>query len=227
MSENNYQQGFNLQNRNSRDQEKSMKTRKAAVIFLAVLGVFFVGLGFYQMSSRIKRPFKVSDSISQNGENSIEEQYLSVLQNRDTDSDGLFDYDELYVHKTSPYLEDTDSDGISDYDEIQNMSDPTCPKGMDCYGLASNFENSASSTSIILPEIASSSIDTNTATDEDKLIEGLSTGEIDISILRSLLLANGFTEEDLSKISDEDLKAVYLQAVVTKTQEAAEAKSEE
>ena len=203
MPENNYQQGFNLQNRNSRDQEKSMKTRKAAVIFLAVLGVFFVGLGFYQMSSRIKRPFKVSNPASISGGSSVEEQYLSVLQNRDTDNDGLFDYD-----------------------EIKSMSDPTCPKGVDCYGLASNFENPTSSAGLILPEIASSSIESTTGTDEDKLIEGLSTGEIDISILRSLLLANGFTEEDLNKISDEDLKTVYLQAVAVKTQEAAEDESE-
>lgn len=223
MSENNYQQGFDLQNRNSRDQEKSIKTRKAAVIFLAVLGVFFVGLGFYQMSSRIKRPFKISDSV--NGGGSAEERYLSVLQSRDTDGDGLFDYDEINIHKTSVYLEDSDSDGLSDYDEIKSMSDPNCPKGTDCYGLASNFENSTSSAEVILPEIASSSVGTETSTDEDKLIEGISTGEVDISILRSLLLANGFSEEDLNKISDEDLKTVYLNAVTVKTQEAAENES--
>jgi len=36
----------------------------------------------------------------------------------DTDSDGLNDYDEVFVHSTSPANADTDSDGLNDYSEI-------------------------------------------------------------------------------------------------------------
>jgi hypothetical protein len=36
----------------------------------------------------------------------------------DTDSDGLNDYDEVFVHSTSPANADSDSDGLNDYTEI-------------------------------------------------------------------------------------------------------------
>jgi hypothetical protein len=42
---------------------------------------------------------------------------IEVLKNIDSDSDGLFDYDETYVYKTDPNLFDTDNDMINDYDE--------------------------------------------------------------------------------------------------------------
>ncbi len=225
MPENNYQPDFNLKNQIGRDQEKSIKTRKAAVILLAVMGVFFVGMGFYQMSSRIKRPFKISDAGS-SSESSVEERYLSVLQTRDTDGDGLSDYDEINVYKTSPYLEDTDSDGLSDYEEVQNFSDPTCPKGTDCYGLNDNLSQASSTPIITLPEISSGTA-TSLGTDEEKIIDSIGTGEIDVAILRSMLISNGLKEEDVNQISDDELKAIYLQAVADKSQEAAESSSVE
>lgn len=43
---------------------------------------------------------------------------IDTLKNIDSDSDGLFDYDETYVYKTDPNLFDTDNDMINDYDEV-------------------------------------------------------------------------------------------------------------
>ena len=44
----------------------------------------------------------------------------------DTDSDGLNDYDEAFVHSTSPANSDSDSDSLSDFSEIHTHStDPT------------------------------------------------------------------------------------------------------
>lgn len=40
------------------------------------------------------------------------------LRARDSDGDGISDYDELFVHNTNPLSADTDGDGLSDYDEI-------------------------------------------------------------------------------------------------------------
>lgn len=50
------------------------------------------------------------------------------LMERDTDGDGLSDYDEIYVHGTDPLDPDTDGDGLSDYDEINVYgTDPLNP----------------------------------------------------------------------------------------------------
>lgn len=43
---------------------------------------------------------------------------------RDTDGDGLLDYDEINKYKTDPKLEDTDSDGANDGWEIEHHFDP-------------------------------------------------------------------------------------------------------
>ncbi|MFM2170214.1 MAG: hypothetical protein RI957_443 [Verrucomicrobiota bacterium] len=48
--------------------------------------------------------------------------------NRDTDSDGLLDGDEINRYRTSPILVDTDGDGLSDSVEINtHRTDPTTP----------------------------------------------------------------------------------------------------
>ena len=48
----------------------------------------------------------------------------TTLQGRDTDHDGLADYQELYVYYTNPFVQDTDNDGVNDYYEKLSGSDP-------------------------------------------------------------------------------------------------------
>lgn len=40
------------------------------------------------------------------------------LMNRDSDGDGLSDYDEIFIYGTDPLNPDTDGDGLTDYEEI-------------------------------------------------------------------------------------------------------------
>lgn len=51
--------------------------------------------------------------------------------NADTDGDSLTDYEEAFVHRTTPLLQDSDGDGINDFDEVNATSDPiandNCP----------------------------------------------------------------------------------------------------
>jgi hypothetical protein len=47
--------------------------------------------------------------------------------NKDTDGDGLSDYDEYMIYKTNPTSADTDGDGISDAEEIKLGLDPEVP----------------------------------------------------------------------------------------------------
>ena len=46
----------------------------------------------------------------------------------DTDSDGLSDYEELYVYNTDPLVSDSDNDGLEDGAEIKLELDPTNPE---------------------------------------------------------------------------------------------------
>ncbi|MCK9438764.1 MAG: hypothetical protein WC164_00415 [Patescibacteria group bacterium] len=56
----------------------------------------------------------VEEGVVDVEENSSDE----VLKNLDSDSDGLNDYEELYIYKTDLYNPDSDSDGLNDYEEI-------------------------------------------------------------------------------------------------------------
>ncbi len=49
-----------------------------------------------------------------------------VLRGRDSDKDGLSDFDELRTHNTNPLAADTDGDGLNDFDEVMKQkTDPT------------------------------------------------------------------------------------------------------
>jgi len=49
---------------------------------------------------------------------------VGELLEMDSDGDGLFDSDEIYVYKTDPYNIDTDGDGYSDGVEVKNGYNP-------------------------------------------------------------------------------------------------------
>ena len=47
---------------------------------------------------------------------------------KDTDNDGLTDYDEIFIYNTNPVISDTDGDGLEDGDELHIGVDPTNPE---------------------------------------------------------------------------------------------------
>jgi len=118
-------------------ESKSARTgaNRAGVMALFVFAFLAVGLGFMQLRNTIYSPFVIRlsrDSGEVSGTRAVEDD-LTV---KDTDRDGLTDYEELEFHRTSPYLADTDSDGITDPDEITAGTDPLCPEGQACGGTA-------------------------------------------------------------------------------------------
>jgi len=184
------------------------RPQKIAVIIFAVLALVIVVFWIWQIRAQINRPF-ASPGQSTSTTTDID----LVLQSRDTDGDGLSDYDEIYVNKTSPYLEDSDSDGILDKAEILQGSDPNCPYGKDC----SAGSGATTATS-------SAAVDNNTALDvsglDEASLQNMLSGSIGAADLRQILLTAGMKKEDLDKISDADLIKSYqdnLQASASST----------
>lgn len=106
---------------------------------------------------------------------------LNALKTKDTDGDGLSDYDELYVSNTSPYLSDSDGDGISDKAELNAGSDPNCPQGKVC----SSFSLLTSPTDV--------------------------NGDLTPAFLRAALKAAGVPQAQLDQTDDSTLLKIYQQ----------------
>ncbi len=106
-------------------------TEKTGFIVFGIIGLLFLVVGVININARLRAPFIQKDTagsvVQANADVSIE-----ALKQRDTDHDGLSDYDEIYVYGTSPYIADTDSDGIPDGQEVKNGTDPNCPQGKTC-----------------------------------------------------------------------------------------------
>lgn len=141
-----------------------------------------------------------------------EAETIEELQLKDTDGDGLNDFQELYVVNTSPYLTDSDSDGTTDTEEHLAGTDPNCPEGAAC-----SQERTGGSGIVTAAETEFSSI----AGGED-LIPTTEDGEVDTNALRDMLRQSGVPEDVLSQTDDATLIAM-AQQVASSTQAGANA----
>lgn len=199
------------------------KEQKAAFVLLVFLGLGGIVLGFLSFGATIRRPFemqlaKIADS----------EPYLSLEEReakekedqklRDSDSDELTDYDELYVFKTSPYVSDTDSDGYSDKEEVYSGNNPNCPEGKTCATILATDDSAGKSTAAVdlvqsisgTPFVGDLTKFNNLQTQEDvdAFVKSITLDEI-----RKALLKAGVPEETINEISDEDLQLLFEQTV--------------
>lgn len=183
---------------------KLNQAQKASAALILFLGLSSLVLAFPYFSRKIKGPF-----IRQNNGGFLtleqkEKQKMAELKTQDTDSDGLNDYDELYVWRTSPYLEDTDSDGLPDGEEIKAGDDPNCPKGQDCAGSVASGESAPPGTVTTAPPPPADAL--------NSLEQLKSLGTADI---RKLLEQSGVPKDALQKIDDQSLRAIYEDALKT------------
>lgn len=210
------------------DQQPLSVKHKIAAVILVIFGVFILIMWVFQMKNNINAPFAYKGE-NQNQTNNIltsTENNDEALKTKDSDKDGLSDWDELYVYKTSPYLEDSDSDGIKDKQEINGNTDPNCPTGRDCKNLGVvNGDQSVVNQGVVQKD--NSSLDNlsnpinnqvnQQATTSTNLNVGntkpSSGGQPDIATLRQLLLENGMQKDVLDKISDKDLLDSYAETL--------------
>lgn len=186
--------------------------QRVAFVLLLILGLGGLILGMLSFGANIRRPFDIQ-LASYTGETVYgteerERLELEALKNKDSDQDGISDYDELYVFKTSPYLADTDSDGFDDRTEIFAGEDPNCPRGKECGSFFSGEEvgeteavgvPGLSPVNSLAPGIGNVSLET--PDDILQYFESLSTEEI-----RDLLLQQGVPQANLDQLSDTELR---------------------
>jgi len=172
------------------DPKKSEAWLSGAVLFLGSLGIIF-GLFHFKNLVKSSQLFPESRTVADtnlNSQSAVQPDLLGLKQ-RDTDQDGLSDYDETYIYHTSAYLPDSDSDGMDDMKEIARGSDPNCPIGQDCFAFINTFDE-----------------ETSTA-DQSSLPEG-STAQ-----LRQILEQAGMPAETLNSLTDDEVWAAYQQVI--------------
>lgn len=128
--------------------------QKLAVAFLLSFTFLMIGMAAYSMRSNLRESLayggeqkKITDV--EGGATSTDE----YLKERDTDKDGISDFEELKAYNTSPFLPDTDGDGVNDADELKNGTNPACPEGQNCSNRSGIF-NAESGTGASSTEMA-------------------------------------------------------------------------
>ncbi len=170
------------------------KRRSLTFGALLVIGVGALAFGVFSFFNTLNSPFRPQDtgdttniSFALQNENSSS---LESLRSKDTDQDGMNDYDELYVYQTSPYLADSDSDGASDKAEVDRQSDPNCPEGQSCRQ----------------PSI------TNTVGGENSNVAS-GDSALSMDLLRESLKSAGAPENIINNLTDAELLDLYDQVV--------------
>lgn len=158
------------------------REQQMALVILLVCGTLGFAFSFAYLRMQIRSPFQLSIARVQRAEEALQQKRAQEnaedpgedeLRARDTDRDGLTDWTELNVYRTSPYLADSDSDGIPDSVEIAQGTDPNCPQGRQC-GVASPTEAVGVSTSTFVDLLSANR--TAPATRDVQLGDASSTG---------------------------------------------------
>lgn len=188
---------------------------RAGAWVVLLMGLVGLGLGVYQWHGSFAAAFgKPNASFKTPDE--IEADRIAALKTKDTDADGLTDFDETYIYKTSPYLKDSDSDGIDDKTEVTQGDDPNCPKGRQCgtdlTASAGGAAYSASGTDL--------GPAANPAADPTADPSALVQQEVADQLLnptpeqvRTMLVQAGMKKEDLQNIDDKTLLDLYQQSL--------------
>jgi hypothetical protein len=199
--------------------------QKVAFLLLMILGVGGLILGIRSFKTQLTKPFDLQlveyanelfQTPSQQREAEVERQKLM-----DTDNDGLNDYDELYVFKTSAYLADSDSDGIDDYTEVYEGGDPNCPIGRDCNAQLASPDgqtNPSADVDGLIPNADINPLEEVIASGEATAIENPDDiysllGDLSIEEIRTMLLDAGMSQEQLDALDDDTLMAVFSEAL--------------
>lgn len=207
------------------------KRHQVAFVLLCVAFLAIVSLWVVQLRKNISDPLHPSGPASAPTAQADTPNSDADLKAKDTDGDGLNDWDERNIYKTSPYLGDTDSDGFNDKQEVDSNNDPNCPRGQQCTvsptaapaptsaAAPSPFQNpdlsallnaSDGSGATVSPTAQPAGGSALTKEEKDALIKAVGN-KPSAATLRSVLLQAGMDKATLDGLTDADILATFQQ----------------
>lgn len=203
--------------------------QRSSVWLFGVLGLASFILSAWYLRAQVRSPFYVSTSLLETARDILRQQQgdvqmLEEQKNKDTDRDGLTDYEELAVYHTSPYLQDSDSDGVGDSLELAMGTNPLCAEGTDCSALSKpDLKRAGSSTTDLL-------FDGGANQGMDALLHPSNPNTMTVKDMREYLLTNHLmTQAESAQLSDADVgkiyRAAYTQAVLIQQQSSSTSSS--
>ncbi len=131
------------------------REQKISAVVLVICGMLAIFLSAQRITSTVSDPFTVSKAKLLAARKTIDaidpsKRLEEESKRRDTDGDGISDYDEEKLFGTSPYLRDTDGDGAPDNVELALGQNPNCPTGQTCATSAIDVSALASSSNPFL-----------------------------------------------------------------------------
>lgn len=194
---------------------REQKTGFGMVISFGVLALIF---GVFYVWKHVASPFVISYTgpkfLTGDEQRQLE---METLQKDDTDGDGLNDYDELYVFRTSPYIADSDSDGTNDRTEIYNGEDPNCAANMPC-GAVRDAVNPTTVKGTFV-EAAADAVGASVAAGAPETLApnaediGALLSQMTGDQLRQLLIEAGGDADAVNALTDDELRLALSQAL--------------
>jgi hypothetical protein len=212
--------------------------QKIAVVIFFVCGIVMMGLATQRINASIINPFFVSKTKFEDARRVVDDKdgarrLEQEARRRDTDGDGISDYDEENSLGTSPYLRDTDGDGVADNVELALGQNPNCVSGKPCSAPKVDVSALATPTPFLGGKIEDSGNQLYAAfqrgVNDQKLIlqqkSGATSSELGVGLvrdpieIRKLIRESGKIDPQvIDKLTDEQLLKVYDQALVEVSQ---------
>ena len=187
--------------------------QKVGLVIFGVTGVVGLILSMVFIVQGIRAPFIVSysgDRFTTTSERNAEE--IQKQKTTDTDGDGINDYDELNVFRTSPYLADSDSDGFDDNQEIKSGNDPNCPVDQNCGRASDAGVNNPLIASDLTDKLPFEESGLNTQINDAGDVENL-LGQLTNDDIRAALLQQGIDQTTIDALSDAEIRDLFNSAL--------------
>lgn len=199
--------------------KKTILSREQKVGFgmVTTFGALALVFGVFYMWKHVASPFVLTYTGPKflTGDEK-QQQEMETLRKEDTDADGLDDYSELYVYKTSPYLADSDSDGSPDKNEISGGTDPNCAPNQPCAAILANTVNPETLKGSFAEEVVDSTgaaVAAGAPTVPTMATIATALENMSPAQMRELLIQAGGDTATINALTDEEVRSTLMAAI--------------